>query len=81
MLLPRLPRKLEALESLFIPQEICSPKEPLLDSLPLRRVLPWEYYTKVYCHKLGALVVVTCKNLAIFELFVVKYIARSEVND
>jgi len=78
---PRLPPKLKAPETLFVPQEIRSPEEPLLDSLPLRRASPWEYYTKAYRRELGGSVVVVCKNPATFELFAVKCIAGSEVND
>jgi hypothetical protein len=78
---PRLPPKLKAPETLFVPQEIRSPEEPLLDSLPLRRASPWEYYTKAYRRELGGSVVVACKNPATFELFAVKCIAGSEVND
>ncbi|CZR65351.1 uncharacterized protein PAC_15251 [Phialocephala subalpina] len=81
MLPPRLPPKLKAPESLFVPQEIYSPEEPPLDSLPLRRASPWQYYTKAYRRELGASVVVACKNPATFELFAVKCMAGSEVND
>jgi hypothetical protein len=81
MLPPRLPLKLNVPESLFVPQEICSPEEPPLDSLPLRRVSPWQYYTKAYRRELGASIVVACKNPATFELFAVKCMAASEVND
>jgi hypothetical protein len=80
-LLPRLPPKLKEPESLFVPQEICSPEEPPFDSLPLRRASPWEFYTKAYRRELGASVVVACKNPATFELFAVKCIAGSEVNE
>jgi hypothetical protein len=77
MLPPRLPPKLKAPETLFVPQEIRSPDEPL----SLIRASPWEYYTKAYRRELGGSVVVACKNPATFELFAVKYIAGSEVND
>jgi hypothetical protein len=82
MLPPRLPLKLNVPESLFVPQEIYSPEEsPPWDSLPLRRASPWQYYTKAYRRELGASVVVACKNPATFELFAVKCMAGSEVND
>ncbi|KAH8772387.1 kinase-like domain-containing protein [Hyaloscypha finlandica] len=73
MLPPRLPLELKAPESLFVPQEICSPEEPPLDSVPLRRASPWQYYTKAYRRELGASVVVACKNPATFELLAVKH--------
>jgi hypothetical protein len=76
-----LPPKLKAPESRFILQEICSPEEPPLDSLPLRRASPWQYYTKAYRRELGASVVVAYKNPATFELFAVKSIAGSEPNN
>lgn len=79
MLPPRLPPKLKAPETLFVPQEIRSPEEPLL--LPLRRGSPWEYYVKAYRRELGGSVVVACKNPATFELFAVKCIVGSEVNN
>jgi hypothetical protein len=81
MLLPRLPPKLKAPESLFVPQEICSLEKPPLDSLPLRRASLWQYYTKAYRREVGASVVVACKNPARFKPFAVKCIAGSEVND
>lgn len=77
----RLPPKLSPIESLFVPEEICSPEEPPLDLLPLRRASPWQYYTKVYRRELGGSVVVASKVPATFELFAVKCTAGSEVND
>ncbi len=62
-------------------REICSPEEPSLDSLPRRRASPWKYYTKAYSRELWASIVVVCKNRATFELFEVKCVAASEVND
>ena len=76
-----LPPKHKEPESLFVPQETYSPKEPPLDSLPLRRASPWDYYTKAYRRELGASVVIACKNPATSELYAVKCIAGSEVND
>ena len=81
MLPPRLPLKVKSPESLFVSQEICSHEEPPLYSLPLRRESPWQYYTKAYRRELGASVVVARKNPATFELFAVKCIAGSEVDD
>jgi hypothetical protein len=52
-----------------------------LDFLLLRRALLWHYYTKAYRRELGGLVVVASKVPATFELFAIKCIARSEVND
>jgi hypothetical protein len=77
----RLPPKLSPIDSLFVPQEICSPEEPSLDLLPLRRASPWHYYTKAYRRELGGSVVVASKLPATFELFAVKCTAGSEVND
>jgi len=78
---PRFPPKLNGSESLFVPQEIHSPAEPLLGFLPLRRASPWEYYTKSFRRELGGSVVVACKNPVTFELFAVKCIAGSEVDN
>jgi len=77
----RLPPTLSPVDSLFVPQRICSPEEPPSDLLPLRRASPWKYYTKVYRRELGGSVVVASRVPATFELFVVKYTAGSEVND
>jgi hypothetical protein len=76
-----LPPKLKAPESRFVLQEICSLEKPPLDFLPLRRALLWHCYTKAYRRELGGSVVIACKYPAIFELFAVKCIAGSEVND
>lgn len=78
---PRLPPKLKTPKTFFVPQETRSPEEPLLNLLPLRRASPWEYYTKVYRRELGDSVVVASRNPATFELFAVKCIVGSEVNN
>jgi hypothetical protein len=81
MLPPQLPPKLKAPETLFVPQETRNPEELLLNLLPLRRASPWGYYTKTYRRELGGSVIVACKNPTTFELFAVKCIAGSEVNN
>ncbi|KAH6703054.1 kinase-like domain-containing protein [Leptodontidium sp. MPI-SDFR-AT-0119] len=78
-----LPRRISARltpKKLSPPPKLKAPESPL-DSLPLRRASPWQYYTKAYRRELGASVVVACKKPATFELFAVKCIAGSEPND
>lgn len=82
MLPPQLSLKLKEPESLFVPQKICSSEQPPpLYSLSLRRASSWQFYIKAYRCELRTSVVVVCKNSATFELFAVKCIAESEVND
>jgi hypothetical protein len=77
--LPRPPPKLNALDSLFVSEESPEPEESAF--LPVKRASPWEYYTKAYRRELGGSVVVACKVPATFELFAIKSMIGSDVNE
>ena len=54
--------------------------EPLLNSIPLRRGSPWDYYAKAYRRELGGSVIVAYKKPTTFELFAVKGMVGSDIN-